>query len=155
MNEWVNTGLRAYRPQNQEMIRAPSWACLVPQWWRILLPTQETRVRSPVREDSTSCGATNGACVPQLLSLCPRALQQERPPWWEISTRCSLHSMQLEKSLRSNEDPAQPKRNKYLKNKLLLPYSWLQWFSPGGDFWPSSTPPTIWPRLETHLLVTA
>ena len=59
---------------------------------------------------------------------------------FRTARKSSLHSLQLEKSLRSSEDPAQPKRNRYLKDKLLLPYSWLQWFSPRGDFWSSSTP---------------
>ena len=33
-------------------------AFLVAQWLRIRLPMQETRVRSPVREDPTRLGAT-------------------------------------------------------------------------------------------------
>ena len=34
------------------------WASLVAQWLGICLPTQETRVRALVREDSTCRGAT-------------------------------------------------------------------------------------------------
>ena len=75
---------------------------------------------------------------------------------FRTARKSSLHSLQLERSLRSSEDPAQPKRNKYLKDKLLLPYSWLQWFSPRGDFLVLLHPPTpIWPCLEAYLLVTA
>ena len=50
---------------------------------------------------------SNWAHVPQLLSLCSRAhaLQQEKPPQWEA------HRPQLEESLCSKEDPAQPKIN--------------------------------------------
>ena len=95
--------------------------------------------------------ATTAESVPQSPATREAAVMRN----FRTARKSSFHSLQLEKILRSSEDPAQPKRNKYLKNKLLLPYSWLQWFSPGGDFWPSSTPPTIWPRLETHLLVTA
>ena len=84
---------------------------LVAQWLRILLPTQETRVRALVQEDPTCRRATKPVChnywacalepashnywahVPQLLS--PRATtteahvpsahapQQEKPPQWE------------------------------------------------------------------------
>ena len=36
----------------------PARASLVAQWLRICLPMQGTRVRAPVREDPTCCGAT-------------------------------------------------------------------------------------------------
>ena len=69
---------------------------------------------------------------------------------FRTARKSSLHSLQLEKSLRSSEDPAQPKRNRYLKDKLLLPYSWLQWFSPRSDFWSSSTSPPPFGHVWRH-----
>ena len=89
-----------------------SWASLVAQWLRIRLPMQGTRIRALVQEDPTCRGATKPvrhnywACalepashnywarVPQLLSPRAtttevhvpraRALQQEKPPQWEV-----------------------------------------------------------------------
>ena len=93
---------------------------LVTQWWRIYLPVQENMSSSLVWEDPTCCGATkptscnSWAQVLQLLksSLAERALQQEKPLQWEARApqlESSPHSMQLEKSPCSNENPAQPK----------------------------------------------
>ena len=45
-----------------------------------------------------------------------RAPQQEKPPWWatlSLQLESSSYSPQLEKSQLSNEDPAQPKLNKW------------------------------------------
>ena len=91
---------------------------------------QETRVQSLVLEDPISLGATKPmchnyrACAPapgsrhywahvlQLLKPAyPRACaqQQEKPPQWEagaVQLESSPCSLQLEKSLHSNEDPA-------------------------------------------------
>ena len=44
--------------------------------------------------------------------------KQEKPPKWELHTlqlESSPHVLQVEKSLHSNEDPAQPKINKQIK----------------------------------------
>ena len=94
---------------------------------------QKTQIRSMVQEDPTCCRAAKPMChnywactlapgncnywaqKPQLLKpACPRAcaLQQEKPPHWEA------HISQLEKSLPNNQDPAQPKINKIIKNKF-------------------------------------
>ena len=109
-------------------------------WWRGFpggavkknpLVKQETGVQSLIGEDPTCFGATkhmshhywdcsracSRACRPQLLKpLCPRACApQENPPQWEAhppQLDSSPHSLQVEKSLRSNEDPAQSKINK-------------------------------------------
>ena len=60
---------------------------------------------------------------PQLLKPThPRAcsVQGEKPPWWEAHSpqlESSPCSWQLEKSLHSGEDPAQPKINKIIKIK--------------------------------------
>ena len=61
---------------------------------------------------SICCRATK----PQLLRLCRRvhASRQEKPPQWETHTphlRSSPNSLQLEKSARNSEYPAQPKIN--------------------------------------------
>ena len=54
------------------------------QWLRVRLPMQGTRVRAPIREDPTCCGAAGPvshgrwACVSRAC-----ALQQERPQQWE------------------------------------------------------------------------
>ena len=82
------------------------------------LPTQGTmqgtQVWSLVWKDPTSCRAAKPLChsywarAPWILEpTCPRAcgLQQEKPPQWEA------RAPQLEKSLCSNEDPAEPKTN--------------------------------------------
>ena len=95
---------------------------------------QKTRVWSPVQEDPTCCGATKPMChncwacapepgscsywahVPQpLRPEYPRAhaLQQEKPPWWEV------YVPQLEKSPQSNEDPGYPKINKQSRRNKL------------------------------------
>ena len=93
-----------------------SWASLVAQWSRIHLSKQETHM----------CGANKP--MHQLLSLCSRALepqlpksegpgscasQQEKPQQWETCTpqlESNSCSLQLEKSLCSSEDPAQPNK---------------------------------------------
>ena len=104
-------------------------ASLVAHQWRIHLPVQETPVESLVWEDPTCCRATKSthhsywAYAPQLLKLtCPRvrAPQQEKSPQWEASEpqlKSSPCSPQLQKSLCSSEDPAQPKIKKYFKKK--------------------------------------
>ena len=51
---------------------------------------------------------SNQAHGPQLLSLCSGA--------WELQLDSSPCSLQLEKSLLSNEDPAQPK----IKNTIIF-----------------------------------
>ena len=72
------------------------------------------------------------ARVPQLPSLCPRnhASQQEKPLQGEARAphlERSSHSLQLEKNMHSNEDPAQLKINKIIfkqlkkKRKKMIP----------------------------------
>ena len=94
--------------------------------WCLSGKESETRVRSLIQEDPTSCGAAG----PQLLSLHSKAqeLQLLSPrdanteacaPWSlcsttrEATTTRSLHTATRD-SPRSNEDPAQPKINKYI-----------------------------------------
>ena len=93
-------------------------------------------LRSLIHEDPTCLRATKPmhhnywACVlewePQPLKptrLTARAPQQEKPPQWEV---CVLHldssppSPQLEKTWCNNEDPAQPKINKYITFLLKI-----------------------------------
>lgn len=78
--------------------------------------------RSLMEEDPT-CRRGTKPTRPQLLEpvLAGRALQGEKAPQGEAhtSTKSSPHSPQLEKSLRDNEDPAQPKIKKYRKEILL------------------------------------
>ena len=59
-------------------------------------------------------------CGPQQLSLCvpEPVLREKKPLQWgaqELQLKRSPHSLQLERSLRPNEDPAQPKINFFLK----------------------------------------
>ena len=87
---------------------------------------------------------SNWARAPQLLSLCwrawepqllspltqllkpespkARARQQEKPPQWEVRAlqRRVAPLTTTEKSLHSNEDPAQPNRNKYFFKLLQI-----------------------------------
>ena len=111
------------------------WASLVAQWLRIRLPMQATRVRALVREDPTCRGATKPVrhnywpCalkpashnywvqVPRLLKpvhlepvLCNKRSHPMRSPC--TATKSSPRSPQLEKSVRSNKDPTQPKIKK-------------------------------------------
>ena len=78
------------------------------------------RATKPVHHSYWACALELGSCnywthVPQLLkpaglSTCP--LQQEKPPKWEacvLQLERSSHLLQLEKSLRSTKDSAQPK----------------------------------------------
>ena len=62
-------------------------------------------------------------CATLLKLKCPtvHAPQQEKPMQWEafiLQLENTPHSLQLEKSPHSNEDPAQPKINKYTKLSL-------------------------------------
>ena len=93
-----------------------------------LLVNVGDRVQSLGQEDSTCHGATKPMMLcsrvwePQLLKLAlPEAYapQQENPLWWEAPTpelESSPYSPQLEKSLHSHKDPAQPRINTFLKN---------------------------------------
>ena len=101
-------------------------------------------MRSLIWQDPTCQGATKPVChncwacalepgsskywahVLQLQKpTCPsvRAVRQEQLPQWEACVppqESSPHSPQLEKSLRSNNDPAQPKM-RWKKKEQLLP----------------------------------
>ena len=99
------------------------------QWLRIRLPMQGTRVRSLVREDPTCHGATKPVChnywacalepashnygahVPQLLK--PARLEP---------VLCNKRSHHNEKPTHRNEDPTQPKINKFKKKRILDNY---------------------------------
>ena len=113
-----------------------AWTSWVAQWQRIRLPMQERWTGSLIREDPACCGTTKAGhrnCWAWALELgaaateAPRprasASQQEKPLQWEAcvleleSTPCSP---QLEKGLRSTEDPAQPKINKRIKLILKI-----------------------------------
>ena len=83
-------------------------ASLVAQWLGVRLPMQGTRVRAPVREDPTCCGAAgpvshgcwacaSGACAPQ-----------REGPRRGVAPACR----NWRGSSHRNEDPTQPKINK-------------------------------------------
>ena len=87
------------------------------------------RATKPEHHNYWACALELGSCnywtqVPQLLkpaglSACP--LQQEKPPKWDacvLQLESSPHLLQLEKSLCSTKDSAQPK-NKWI-NKIIL-----------------------------------
>ena len=107
-----------------------SWASLVAQWLRVCLPMQGTWVRALVWEDPTCRRATgpvshncwasaSGACAPQ----------QERPRQWEVRTprwRVAPARRNWRKPSHRNEDPTQPKINKWSfhlkkKKKVICP----------------------------------
>ena len=105
--------------------RENSWASLVAHWERIRLPVKETQVQLLVGKDAARSRATESA--PQLLSLnlgaCESQLLKPKHALQQIEA-CALHlesspsSLQLEKILHSNEDPAQPNLNKnFLKKR--------------------------------------
>ena len=102
-------------------------ASLVAQWWKIYPPMQETWVWSLIWEDLTCHGATKylhhnyWACAldhgsHNYWSPHPGAhAPQEKAPQREalsLQLDSSPSSLQLEKSLCSNEDPAEPKMSK-------------------------------------------
>ena len=108
---------------------------LVAQWIGIHLAIQGTQVRSPGQGRSDvpqsiwlsfhNCWALSSrAWEPQPLKPTPPgacAGQQEKPGQWEAlaSERDRFpHSPQLEKSLSSHEDPAQPKISHFFKRHL-------------------------------------
>ena len=105
------------------------------------LPMQGTRVRALVRDDPTCRGATKPirhnywactleptshnywVCVPQLLKpmhLEPVLRNKEKPPQWETRApqrRVAPAHRNKRKPKRSNENPTQPKINKFKKKK--------------------------------------
>ena len=83
---------------------------LVDQWMGVSRPMQGTWVWYLVLEDPTSLGATKPLCH-GCWAHAPRAsaLQQEKPPQWEICAwqlETSSHSLQLEKSLMQQRRPS-------------------------------------------------
>ena len=152
MNGWVNTGLHEYNPQKQEMISAPSWASLCfsgkessCQRRRHGFDPWSGKIPHAVEQQTEPVCHNYWACAPE-----PSTREATTMRNFRTARKSSLHSLQLERSLRSSEDPAQPKRNKYLKDKLLLPYSWLQWFSPRGDFLVLLHPPPPFGQVWRH-----
>ena len=107
-----------------DWLRLQKYHCrtsLVVQWLRTRLPIQRTGVRSPVwgyaLDQLGPCATTiEPTCCNQWSLrtmepvLCHRETTTMRNPLQLVS---SPRSPQLEKSLQSNEDPAQPKINKY------------------------------------------
>ena len=123
----------------------------MPQCLRIYMLMQEIRAQSLVWKDSTCFGETKPVSAPQGLSrvLEPRshecwahhpkllkpksprshALQQKKLLKWYTYApqlkRCP-HSLQAEKTLHSNEDPAEPRRNsRKIKKTLGSTCSWV------------------------------
>ena len=105
---------------------------MVAQWLRIRLPVQETRVRSLVWKiphaavQLSLCTTTvepalqaSGTAMTEAQMPRVQAPQQEATPVRRPSTsmKSISCSLQLEKSPCSNEDPAQPKINKIVKEK--------------------------------------
>ena len=93
-------------------------ASLVAQWLGIRLPMQGTRVRAPVREDPTCHRAARPvshnywACVSRAC-----APQRERPRQWKACAprwRVAPARRNWRKPSHRNEDPTQPKINKYI-----------------------------------------
>ena len=128
---WPRRGILKHSFVFYELYRAS----LVPQCLRIYMLMQEIRAQSLVWKDSTCFGETKPVSAPQGLSrvLEPRnhkcwahlpkllkpksprshALQQKTLLKWYTYAqleRCP-HSPQAEKTLQSNEDPAEPRRN--------------------------------------------
>ena len=115
-----------YNSQDMETIQVPinRWlgASLVVQWLRIHLPMQGTWVRALVQEDSTCRGATESmhhnywACALESMShnywaLAPQLL---KPTHLQPVLR-NKRSHHNEKPTHRNEDPMQPKINKFKK----------------------------------------
>ena len=99
--------------QDMRFLKIPDLS-LVAQRVKCLPTMRETWVRSLIQENPTCPGATKP--VHHIYWACPP--QQGRSPQWEAQTwqlQSSPCSPQLKKSPHSNEDPAQPKINKYIK----------------------------------------
>ena len=104
--------------KGQESKELATGASLVAQWFRVCLPMQGTWVRALVWEDPTCHGATkpvshnywacaSGACAPK----------RERPRQWEAHTpqwRVAPICRNWRKPSHRNEDPTQPKINKFI-----------------------------------------
>ena len=102
------TWLKTAQVNTQEHLTTRTRASLVLQWWRICLPTQKTQLWS------TKIHILWSHCTlaPQLLSLCSLTGETTKMRSPHTATvNSSFCSLQLEKSLHSNEDPAQPKIN--------------------------------------------
>ena len=87
---------------------------LMVQWLRIRLPVQGTRVRALIREDPTCHRATKPARLEPML----RNKKSHRQ--WEAHAsqrRAAPARHNLRNPARSNEDPTQPKVNKFIKEK--------------------------------------
>ena len=97
---------------------------------------QQTWVQSLVQEDSTCHNATKSTVGHDYWAhtLEPQVLQQEKPPQWEA------HTLQIEKPVCSNEDPAQPKVDKQIKSKKKR-MNWRWTSSPGTH---NAFPTTSW-----------
>ena len=96
-------------------------ASLVAQGLRIHLPMLETEVRIPGLGRSHMPWSSK-ACAPQLFSLCSRAqepqlLKPESPRVCAPKQESSLHSQQLEKSLRSAAKKTQHSHQNNRNNK--------------------------------------
>ena len=115
--------------------------CPVVHWLRIPLPMQGTWVWSLLCEDSTCQGATKpmyhnywAHTLQQLKPACPRApaLQQEKPPKWELlilQLESSHHSPQLEKSASTERktQSSQKWRKKYYRALLIIQLVKILW----------------------------
>ena len=97
---------------------------------------QETWVRSLIQEDPmcpgqrSRCATTTEAVLEKPVTTAVKPCAQEPVPCNEKPAHCeesSPHSLQLEESLRSSEDPARPKMNTYInqmeenKPQMLVP----------------------------------
>ena len=92
------------------------WASLVAEKWRIHLPVQGTQVWPLVQDDPTCHGATQPVshsywgCALAPLLFRKRSLCSEKPV---LRNQRAAPTLRLEKSLRGNRDPVQPKINTY------------------------------------------
>ena len=110
-------------------INARNWASLVVQWLRICLLMQGTWVQSLVWEDSTCRGATRPQRhdypaymlqlpTPMCLSLCSTTRETTATGNLRTAMKSSLCLLKLEKTLKQQWRPTQPK----IKKKEIGPY---------------------------------
>ena len=119
----VHMGVRCILCFHFKTTKKGTGASLVAHWKRIHLPMQKTRVQSLVWEDPTSCRTTKPvchdywACAPEL-----GAVAREAPKKRSLhsATEWGPHSLQLKKSLCSNETQHSQINNKQCFKKVLI-----------------------------------
>ena len=100
------------------------------QWLRVCLPIQGTRVRAPVWEDRTCRGATGPVSHNYWACASGAVLRNERPRHWEARAprwRVAPARRNWRKPSHRNEDPTQPKINKFIKKIYIGPWTKILW----------------------------